>query len=313
MRVLLLPLGVALAGAGLSGALPTRAATLVALGLVAVAGVCAGSAGRTVEARVTGWLGATAALFGFAFTVGRAAGLPLASSAFGVAGAAAAVLVLGTVLALRRRVDEGRAVQAAAHAGAVVALLLTTVGRARRGHRAVWGLRSGSGRWPRGSQPGRAGTRRDRGRCELLAWWLLSPARLTVEVYSLPAAGRLLAGWRRAGPAGDRSWVATAGARRALLPTWPSCLPPGETMAAAAAGRRRARHHVRAPAPAGPGRRRRDGPARGRAARTGPGLGPAAAVAPLAVGGLILVGLAITFERRRRDVARIRDALARMT
>jgi hypothetical protein len=34
---------------------------------------------------------------------------------------------------------------------------------------------------------------------------------------------------------------------------------------------------------------------------------------PLAVGGAILVGLAITYERRRRDVARLREALRRMT
>jgi hypothetical protein len=34
---------------------------------------------------------------------------------------------------------------------------------------------------------------------------------------------------------------------------------------------------------------------------------------PLALGGLILVGLAITYERRRRDLARLRAAVGRMT
>src|SRR5262249_43240784 len=33
----------------------------------------------------------------------------------------------------------------------------------------------------------------------------------------------------------------------------------------------------------------------------------------LAAGGLLLVGLAITYERRRRDLARLRDAVGRMT
>jgi len=34
---------------------------------------------------------------------------------------------------------------------------------------------------------------------------------------------------------------------------------------------------------------------------------------PLAAGGLLLVGLAITYERRRRDLARLRLLLAGMT
>jgi hypothetical protein len=34
---------------------------------------------------------------------------------------------------------------------------------------------------------------------------------------------------------------------------------------------------------------------------------------PLAAGGLLLVGLAVTLERRRRDLARFRAALARMS
>ena len=35
--------------------------------------------------------------------------------------------------------------------------------------------------------------------------------------------------------------------------------------------------------------------------------------APLAIGGGLLVGLAITYERRRRDLTRLRSAIARMT
>jgi hypothetical protein len=34
---------------------------------------------------------------------------------------------------------------------------------------------------------------------------------------------------------------------------------------------------------------------------------------PLAAGGLLLVGLAMTLERRRRDLARVRSALTRMS
>ena len=35
--------------------------------------------------------------------------------------------------------------------------------------------------------------------------------------------------------------------------------------------------------------------------------------APLGVGGLLLVGLAITYERRLRDLARLRDTVSRMS
>jgi hypothetical protein len=34
---------------------------------------------------------------------------------------------------------------------------------------------------------------------------------------------------------------------------------------------------------------------------------------PLGVGGLVLLGLAMTVERRRRDLLRLRSAVARMT
>jgi hypothetical protein len=311
----------ALAGAGLAGALPTRGATLAALGLTLVAGAVAGVRGRVLVARLAGWLVGAGATVAFAFTVGRAVELSPATSAFVVLGAAAVILAVGAVLAVRRAV-EGRTVQVAAHAGAFVALLLTA-GSIR--HAAAvctfWGLALGV----RALRPGEAGPVR-RGHvlaaavAELGGWWLLvaSERVATVEAYTLPAAGvALLAGWlARRSRTGLSSWVTYGPAlAAALLPTLASVLA-GEgqplrrlllgvgALAVLLAG---AHGRLRAPVVAG---------------------GTVLAVValhelvlvwdllprwiPLAAAGLLLVALAMTLERRRRDLSRIRAALTRM-
>jgi hypothetical protein len=356
----------ALAGAGLAGALATRGATLAALGLTLVAGAVAGVAGRALAARLAGWLTGAGAAVAFAYTVGRAAELSPATSAFVVLGAAAVILAVGAMLAGRPaeagraelgraeagraetgraeagraetgraetgraetgrgetgRAVEGRAVEVAAHAGALVALLLTA-GSIR--HAAAvctfWGLALGV----RALRPGEAAPVR-RGHvlaaavAELGGWWLLiaSEQVATVEAYTLPAAAvALLAGWlaRRSRP-GLSSWVTYGPAlAAALLPTLASVLADeGQplrrlllglgALAVLLAG---AYRRLRAPVVAG---------------------GTVLAVValhevvlvwdllprwiPLAAAGLLLVGLAMTLERRRRDLARVRAALGRM-
>jgi len=317
----LVPTCAALAGAGLAGALPTRGATLAALGLTLVAGAVAGAGGRVLGARLAGWLAGAGATVLFAFTVGRAAELSLETSAFVVLGAAAAILAVGAVLAVRRAV-EGRAVQVAAHAGAFVALLLTA-GSIRHAAAVctLWGVALGA----RALRPGEAATVR-RGHvvaaavAELGGWWLLIAAErvATVEAYTLPAAGVvLLAGWLARRSRGElSSWVTYGPAlAAALLPSLASVLAgEGEPLrrlllglAALAVLLAGAHARLRAPVVVG-----------------GAVL---AAVAlhelvlvwdllprwiPLAAAGLLLVGLAMTLERRRRDLTRVRDALTRM-
>ena len=311
----------ALAGAGLAGALPTRGATLAALGLTLVTAAVAGVRGRTLAARLAGWLIGAGATVAFAYTVGQAADLSPATSAFVVLGAAAVILAVGAVLGPRRPV-EGRTVQVAAHAGAFVALLLTA-GSIRHAAAACtfWGLALGV----RALRPGEAAAVR-RGHvlaaavAELGGWWLLVAAErvATVEAYTLPAAAvALLAGWlawrsRR----GLSSWVTYGPAlAAAMLPTLASVLADeGQplrrlllgvgALAVLLAG---AQTRLRAPVVAG---------------------GAVLAVValhelvlvwdllprwiPLAAAGLLLVGLAMTLERRRRDLSRIRAALTRM-
>jgi hypothetical protein len=214
-------------------------------------------------------------------------------------------------------------VRAAAHAGAVLALLLTA-GSARHAAAVctLWGLALGV----RALRPGERSTVRHTlvvaaATAELTGWWLLiAAAEVSVlEAYTLPAAAvALLAGWLavRSRPALS-SWTAFGPAlAAAFLPTLASVLV-GEgqpvrrlllgmgALAVVLAGA-----HVRRQAPVIAG-------------------GAVLAVValhemvlvwdllprwiPLAAGGLLLVGLAMTLERRRRDLARVRAALTRMS
>jgi hypothetical protein len=315
--------GAGLTGAGLAGALPTHAATLAALAAVGVAGAVAGAAGRTLPARLTGWLTAVGAAGAFAFTVGQAARLSLAGTAFAVLATSALVLALGTVLT-GRRPAEAIAVQTAAHAGAVAALLLT-VGSARYAAAVctLWGVAVGV----RALRPGEAVDRRRTlavvaATLELGGWWLLIGAERVslMEAYTLPAAVvALLGGWlaMRSRPE-LTSWVAYGPAlAAALLPTLASVLVGGD-------GHLLRRLLLGAGALAvvvlGAFARRQ--------APVLVGGGVLLLVAlhelvlvwelvprwiPLAAGGLLLVGLAMTLERRRRDLTRVRAAVTRMS
>lgn len=313
--------GAALTGAGLAGSLPTRGATLAALGLALVAAAVVSVAGRDLAARLLGGLGAAAAALTLGFTAGRAAGLPLHTTAFAVLGTAAVLLALGTALASRRP-HEGRAVQAAGHAGALVALLLTA-GSIR--HAAAvctfWGLALGL----RALRPGESATVR-RGHftaavlTELGAWWLLLAGERVaiVEAYTLPAAAvALLIGWlARRGRGELSSWIAYGPAlAAALLPTLASVLTgEGEPLRRLLLGLGAltvllAGAHARLQAPV----------VAGGSVLAAVALHEAVLAwdllprwIPLAVAGLLLVALAMTLERRRRDLARVRSALTRM-
>lgn len=315
---------VALAGAGFAGMLPVRLSTLAALGALLVAGSVAGAVARELEARLFGWLGAAASAFGFAFTAGRAAELSLPVTAFAVLGAAAVVLGVGTLLTGRRdRSVEGRAVQAAAHAGALGALLMTA-GSARYAAAVctLWGLALGV----RALRPRERAVVRSvlivaAATAELAGWCLLMAAERvsTMEVYTLPAAAvALLAGILalRSRPR-LTSWVTYGPAlAAAMLPALASVLvDEGQpvrrlVLGLGALGVVLAGTWLRLQAPVI--------------------LGGLVLIAvalhelvlvwdllprwiPLAAAGLLLVALAMTLERRRRDLARVRSAITRMS
>jgi hypothetical protein len=156
---------------------------------------------------------------------------------------------------------------------------------------------------------------------ELGGWWLLIAGErvATVEAYTVPAAAvALLAGWSaRRSRSGMSSWTTYGPAlAAALLPTLASVLVgEGEPLRRLLLGAGAlvvllagAYARLRAPVVAG---------------------GAVLAVValhelvlvwdllprwiPLAAAGLLLVGLAMTLERRRRDLARFRATLARMS
>jgi hypothetical protein len=304
---------------GLSGALATRGMTLAAFGAIVIAGVLAGTGARNLTARLAARLSAVVALLAFAYTSGQALDLSLPTTAFLVLGAAVIALGAGTFMS-----DvEGRAVQAAAHAGAVLALLLA-MGSVRSAAAVCtfWGLALGV----RALRPGeRAAVRHvlvvAAAAVEVFAWWLLiSDLRVfTLEVYTLPAAAvALLAGLLalRSRPALS-SWTAYGPAlAAALLPTLASVLVGSDhplrrlLLGVAALAVVLAGAYARLQAPVVVG-----------------GIVLALVALhelvlvwdllprwiPLATGGLLLVGLAMTLERRRRDLARFRSALTRMS
>jgi hypothetical protein len=310
-----------LAFAGLSGALPTQGSTLAALGAVVIAGVVAGVAARDLAARIAGWLFSSVAVLAFAFTAGQAFDLSRPVTAFAVLGAAALVLATGTLLTSRPA--PARVVEAVGHAGAVLALLLTA---GSAGHAAAvctfWGLALGV----RALRPGeRTATRHAlivaAAVAELSGWWLLIVAVhvSTLEAYTLPAAAVALLAGRlalRTRP-GLSSWTAYGPAlAAALLPTLASVLAGDGhplrrlllglgALVVVLAG---ARARLKAPVVIGG------------AVLTLVALHELTLVwdllprwIPLAAGGLLLVGLAMTLERRRRDLDRFRAALTRMS
>ncbi|GIG85962.1 hypothetical protein Pen02_08980 [Plantactinospora endophytica] len=306
----------ALAGtASVAADLPLRITALVVLGVAALS-----LAGGALLARATVRVAGTA---------------PVGETVPGAAAGAAAktVSVEETVRAGGRpagasgvrwsRRAEAVAVEVASHLTAGIALLLTageiryaaavcTLWGVALGLRALRPAEPAAHRWIRAAAAGAA---------ELVAVWLLlgSAQVALVEAYTLPAAVLgLLAGWLalRAWPALS-SWLAYGpGLGAALLPSLVSVLVAGDQpwrrlllgAAALVAVLVGARWRRQAPVLLG---------------------GAVLAVLALremvdvwdrlprwiflAVGGFALIGLAMTYERRRRDLRRLRSAVDRMS
>ncbi|MER7890597.1 hypothetical protein ABTX15_12305 [Micromonospora sp. NPDC094482] len=331
------PVGLSLAAAGLAGLTATRAGTLAGLGVLLVAAALAGVAGRRVEARVAGALTAVAAGTGLAITASLAGGLPLRGAAFAVLAVAALTLAVAAVLPARPGpaaaaepavppggvATVGRLLDVTAQAVALVAFLLT-LGALR--HAAaicvLWGAAVGLRLLRPGEPVGRrwvfAGVA---GGSELLGGWLLLAAGRVVllEAYTLPAATLALGAGLvalRTRP-GLTSWLALGpGLGAVLLPSlvsvlvapdpqpWRRLLLGVAALAAVLAGAAR-----RWQAPVLLGGTTLTLLALHELVR-GWDLLPRWIF--LAVGGLALIGLAASYERRRRDLHRLRAALGRM-
>ncbi|WP_369122542.1 SCO7613 C-terminal domain-containing membrane protein, partial [Micromonospora craterilacus] len=344
--------GLVLTGVGLLNLQATRAGTLAGLGLLVVAATVAGVAARHSAVRLAGWLIAVAAATGFAVTAPLAGGLPLRVAAFAVLGVAALALALAATSSARRATTPGtaapptpgsagplapraaagtapvglvgRALDAAAQAVALVALLLTA-GAPRHGATVcvLWGAAVGMRLLRRSESTGRrwvfAGIA---GGSEVLAVWLLLVAGgvAVLEAYTVPLAVLALGAGAvalRTRP-GFTSWLALGpGLAAVLLPSlaavlfgsdpqpWRRLLLGAAALAATLLG---AVRRWQAPVVLG-----------------GVTLVLLALhelirswdLLPrwvfLAAAGLALIGLAATYERRRRDLLRLRSAVNRMS
>ncbi|MDP9797544.1 hypothetical protein J2S43_006056 [Catenuloplanes nepalensis] len=315
---LLVPVGLVLKFAALAGASPRPASTLAALGLSLIAGVVIGATGRGLRARLSGWLGAVLAAIGLAGTTGAAADLPLRVTAVIILGVAVAALALGALLR-RTRPAEAGPVEVAAHATAVVGFLLV-IGVDLRYAAAVallWsiaiGVRAIFGPWRRPLGLTAAGWL-------LLAWWLLlGSVRIGVwEAYTLPAA--LVAAV--AGVVAARRWPALSSWRAYAVSVTAALLPSlALVLLGDASWQRRLLLGTGAIilVVAGAIRRRQSPVVLGGGTLLLLSVTEVARVwdllprwLPFALGGLVLVTLAITYERRRRDLTRLRAAVGRM-
>jgi len=308
----------AAAGAGLSASLATASATITALGVAVAAGAVAALAGRRTGGRVAGWLVAALAAMALSAAVTAATHLPARVTGAGWVVLALLLLLAAAALPATRRADVD-AVEALSYLAAGGALALAAVTADVAGmsailaaYGAVLGLSA--------SRPGRRWLAVVAAGCELFAWWLLLFAAEVgiIEAYTLPFAlfavcGGLLVLRRRPRL---RSWLAYGPALAAMFLPSLALLFGGD---------------------ADPTRRLLlgaggvlvlvFGAARRRQAPVVVGALVLAIVAfyelarywdelprwlPMGIGGLILIGLGATYERRRRDLRRIGEALGQM-
>ncbi|MET8201540.1 SCO7613 C-terminal domain-containing membrane protein [Micromonospora taraxaci] len=317
------PLGVVLTASGVAGLLATRAGSLAAEGALLVAAVVVAAGGRTVEVRVAGCLAAVGTASALAVTGSLAAGLPLREAAYPLLAVAALVLAVAAA-ATPTRASVGRVLDAAAQAVALVAAILAAqVAQHLATICVLWGVAVAVRLLRRGESAGRrwAFATVAAGSELLAAWVLLAAGGVTVlEAYTVPAAGLALGAGLlalRTRP-GLTSWPALGpGLVAALAPSlvsvligpdpqpWRRLLLGAAALIAVLAG---ATRRWQAPV------------------LLGGGVLALLALHELArgwdllprwiylgVGGLALVALAATYERRRRDLARLRAAVGRLT
>ncbi len=202
-RRLVIGLCIVAAGAGITGSLATKPATIAALATATAAGIIAALQGRTQIARITGWIVTAAAGQLLALVTSLVIGLKPYAAAFVVGAVAAALLIVASQLPRLRAAEnsvEVLTVEVTAYAGAVLGLALAARSIP---HLAVylgaWGVVLGIAT----ARPGRSPIYRSilmwtAAAHELTAWTLLlTTTRVAVpEAYTLGiAAIALVTGW----------------------------------------------------------------------------------------------------------------------
>jgi hypothetical protein len=308
-------LGALLTLSGLAGALPEEWTTITALSLIAVAMAAIGAGAKALHVRVMGWVAGAVAKVLLAIAIGQAANLRPELTAYLVLGVAGVLLAIAYTPAAR---GASAAVEASAHAAALVAL--SFCGEAPRHAAAVlaiWGVAIGLTALRK--QPvARAAFA---ALAEAAAWITLLRGEKVglLEAYTLPiallaVAAGVLAAYRRRGLP---SWIAYGPAlAAAFLPSLGAVFVEPENL------NRRLLLGVGAllVTIAGAIWRRQAPFIMGGVTLLVLALHElmlvwqrVSAWIPLALGGLLLVAVAITYERRMRDLARLRDAIGKMS
>jgi hypothetical protein len=324
-RILVQVICVLAGAAGMAGSLATRGMTIWALAMALGAGAIAALAGGSRTARIAGWLVTAAAGHLLALVVGLVAGLAVYWSAFLVALVAAAMLVVAALLPRLRRpeaVPESITVEASAYAGAVLALLLAARSLP---HLAVFACAWGAVLGVAAARPNRPRLYR-KGLIwfatghEVLAWWLLMHVSTVAlpEAYTLAvAAAALVIGYIETRRDSDvSSWLAYGVALvAAFVPSLAIVLSTGETplrrglliVAAAAVLIAGSLRRLQAPVVVG-------GVTLGVAALHELAVVSTAALlwTIIALVGAVLIGLGANYEKRRRELQRLRGALGRL-
>ncbi|WP_144120279.1 SCO7613 C-terminal domain-containing membrane protein [Catellatospora sichuanensis] len=310
--------GVLLTGAGLAGALAEKWSTIAGLALVTMTLAAIAVGGRVRAVRTAGWLAGAAAKVLLAVAIGEAAELDFYVVAYLVLGVAA--IVLGLAYAPFAR-EQRVAAEAAAHSAALVALSLCHgYVRSIALVLALWGVAVGLTvlAAPRRERVLRAAAA---ALAEALAWCAILAVQGVglLEAYTLPVALLALAvGWYAARARPElSSWLYAGPALvAALLPSLAGALTEESgtplrrlllglgALAVTVFGSVR---RLQAPVVLGGG------------VLLVLALHELLLVSrllptwvPIAVGGAVLLALAITYERSRRDVARLRGAIGRM-
>jgi hypothetical protein len=324
-RRLVLAIWLLAGGAGLAGSLADRQTTIWVLFATVAAGTAAALYGNSRPARIVGWLVTATAGHLLALVVGLAAGLPVYWTAFVVGAVATALLMLASLLPRLRypeAIAEASTIEASAYAGAVLGLLLAARSLP---HLAVFSCAWGAVLGVAAARPARARLYRrvliwTAAAHELIAWWLLMHiAQVALpEAYTLAVAlVALITGYVEARRHPEiSSWLSYGVALvAAFLPSLAIVLSTGQTplrrglLIVAAAGI----------VVFGAVRRQQAPVVVGGVVLAIAALNELAAVSTAAllwtvmalVGG-VLVGLGANYEKRRRDISRLRGALGKL-
>jgi hypothetical protein len=313
--------GLVVAGAGLAGLLATAPLTLAGLACSVVVALVIAATGRSLALRVTGWCGTVVLADLLVIAAMRAEGAgPLALGLMGVA-ALASVTAPG-MRWLGRSASEVHALDAVAHGTAFVALV-TASGLAPAAIGAAgWGLLVAVRTlWIDIATDRRRLLLSGAMLLELIAWWLIAADKGVhrIDAYTVPAAVvGLLAGWLGARSRPElNSWAAygtalAIGFLPSLAPVYGHDPQVGRQLvvgsAAVVVALIGARARLQAPLVIG-------GivavllalPDLARLSQHLP------VWMPLSAAGLAVIGVASTYERRRRDWSRIRDALGHLS